>query len=96
MRAKPIELSVIAPVYNEQELIGDFLSELSEVLNSLKISYEIIVVDDGSTDSSIEKVKRWHKNNYLHKVIVVRHVINRGHTVSLNSGLKASSGKYLV
>ncbi len=93
---KSIELSVIAPMYNEQELIGDFLSELGDVLNSLKISYEIIIVDDGSTDSSIEKVKIWHENNYSNNLIVVRHVINRGHTVSLNSGLKASSGKFLV
>ena len=83
-------------MFNEQDSIEEFLTELTETLDSLKIKYEIIIVDDGSTDRSIDEIKSWHQKNQLNQVIIVRHLINRGHTISLNTGLRVSSGEYVV
>jgi glycosyltransferase involved in cell wall biosynthesis len=49
-----IELSVVAPVHNDQECLAELHSRLTVVIGSLTSSYEIILVDDGSHDASRE------------------------------------------
>ena len=91
-----IQLSVISPVLNEQDGIIGFLDQISNVLKSLKISYEIILVDDGSKDHTVMKIKSWAELNRDSKVILVRHFVNRGHTISLNSALQNATGIYVL
>ncbi len=53
------QLSVVLPTYNEQEAIEQVLCELVEVLSAESIRYEIVVVDDASTDSTVERAERF-------------------------------------
>lgn len=59
-----IEVSIVLPVYNEESMIENTVMEVEKILDSLKYTYEMILVDDGSDDdtwkkiNSIEKEKR--------------------------------------
>ncbi len=59
---KEHKLSIIIPVFNEEESIDDVLTELSVVLSQYEIFYEIVVVNDNSTDSTPVIV-----NNHIHQ-----------------------------
>ena len=50
------ELSIVAPFYNEEDLIHNFIQEVEDTLSKVDIKYEIILVNDGSTDLSGEIV----------------------------------------
>ena len=52
-----IELSIIVPCLNEQESIPLFYEELIKVLTKMDITYEIIFIDDGSKDATLQKMK---------------------------------------
>ena len=54
-KTKPI-ISVVAPVYNEEECISEFLSRTISVLEKINKSSEIVIIDDGSTDETIKKL----------------------------------------
>jgi glycosyltransferase involved in cell wall biosynthesis len=77
-------VSVIVPVYNEEASIGDTLARLHEVLTASARPYEIVVVDDGSTDLTATKLEGA-------AAVLVRHAANRGYGAALKSGLRASA-----
>src|ERR1043165_3314022 len=54
----PMELSVVIPVYNEEESIEPLMREVASVLNSLGKSYEIVAVDDGSQDGTFSALRK--------------------------------------
>jgi len=54
-------LSIVVPIFNEQKNIAPLYTELTLVLNKLGKPYEIICVDDGSKDNSLEELKSIHK-----------------------------------
>lgn len=86
-----IKVSVIIPVYNCGEYIG---STLKSVINQNFSDYEIIVVDDGSTDNSLEVINSTLRDcGIRYKVI---HQQNGGVSVARNHGIDVSSGEYLV
>ena len=53
----PIYLSIVVPLYNEEESVEKLLSNILEIANNFDFSYEIIFVDDGSTDKTWEIIK---------------------------------------
>jgi glycosyltransferase involved in cell wall biosynthesis len=75
-------LSVIIPAYNEKESIGSVLTNLSHVLADCVLSYEIIVVDDGSQDETAAIAKQ------CANVTVLRHRTNRGYGIALKTGIR--------
>ncbi len=87
-----VRISVVTPCFNEEEGLLSFLSDLRVSLDTLGISYEVIVVDDGSTDSSWDVVS----NFVWPQLRGVRLLANRGHQVALDAGLRATRGEYVV
>ena len=75
-----MDLSVIVPVLNEERSIVSVLNSIKQTMGSCEHGYEIIVVDDGSTDKTYELA-------VSQGVKVIRHTNNRGYGASLKGGL---------
>jgi len=86
------ELSVVVPLYNESEVLERFVHELAPVLESLGATYEVIFVDDGSTDESLDVLSRvnWPQA----RIVCLQR--NVGHQVALDAGMKESKGLWVV
>jgi len=87
-------LSVIIPVYNERDNLLPLAERLFPVVSSLGCTYEIIFVDDGSTDGSSEKLLAI-KSEHLH-VRVLHLDRNHGLSAAFDAGFKAATGEILV
>ncbi|HLA38331.1 MAG TPA: glycosyltransferase family 2 protein [Candidatus Brocadiales bacterium] len=87
-------LSVVFPVHNEADSLGELLSRLLPVLKGLKQSYEVIFVDDASTDRSWEVMKGLRTNNP--HVRLIRFKKNCGESAALEAGFKAARGDMVV
>jgi dolichol-phosphate mannosyltransferase len=88
------ELSIVVPVYNEEENLYELYERLIQVLSSLKLTYEIILVDDGSKDHSFQVIKKIASENTNIKYI--RFTRNFGHQSALFAGIEKVSGKAIV
>ena len=86
MKKEKISLSVFFPAYNEEENIGASIKRALDVLGKITSNYEILVVDDGSTDRTGEIVKKFCKKN--HKIRIIQHHKNRGYGIALKSGFE--------
>lgn len=82
-------ISVVIPAYNEEDGIIDSVNSVQKVMEKSKYDYEIIVVDDGSTDKTSERVRETGAR-------VVRHDINRGYGAGLKTGINAAKGDWIV
>jgi glycosyltransferase involved in cell wall biosynthesis len=82
-------LSLVLPAYNEAAVIADAVAEADEALKRLTTRYEIIVVDDGSTDGTADVVTRLMTRYQW--VQLVRHSPNRGYGAALRSGFEAAT-----
>lgn len=88
------KLSVVVPCFNEQEAVPIFYNEVKKVLVTLKAEYEIIFVDDGSSDKTLEEVKELsEKDKCVHYVSFSR---NFGKEAAMYAGLKKAAGDYVV
>src|SRR3989338_10699611 len=88
------ELSVVITAYNEQDNIQPLTQELIGVLNSYGKPYEIIFIDDGSTDATAEKIALLHEKNRNIRMIQFRK--NFGQTAALDAGFKNAKGKVII
>ncbi|HHT9139361.1 MAG TPA: glycosyltransferase family 2 protein [Candidatus Tripitaka californicus] len=87
-------LSVVFPVHNEADSLGELLSRLLPVLKGLNRPYEVIFVDDASTDRSWGVMKELRANNP--HVRVIRFKKNCGESAALEAGFKAARGDMIV
>ena len=85
-----IELSIVAPVLNEEEAIAPFLERLGQVLPDAVESYEVIFVDDGSTDRTAEVIRERREADA--RVKLLRLSRNYGKEVALTAGLDCAAG----
>jgi dolichol-phosphate mannosyltransferase len=88
------KLSIVIPVYNEEENIKPLIAELGEVLPALGRSYEIIFVDDGSRDRSFEILQEAALQDPL--IRIIRFKKNAGQTAAFDAGFKAAQGDIVV
>ena len=89
------QISIIIPVYNESESIDDLFSALFSALKDLKYPYEVVFVDDGSSDSSLKLLKE--KSAELDKnVKIIAFRRNYGQTTALSAGIDHSEGDVIV
>ena len=87
-------ISVIIPLFNEEEVLPRMLGELSAVCNSLNQSYEIIFVDDGSTDKTPFLLKEMSDKDS--RVKVLRFSRNFGHQAAFNAGIDFAAGDMVI
>jgi len=88
-----IFLSIIIPAYNEEKRIPNTLLKLLNYLSTKSYQWEIILVDDGSTDRTSEIAREVIKNNSL---TVIKNHLNQGKGYSVKRGVLSSTGKVLL
>lgn len=84
-------LSIIVPCYNEEESIDIFYNKISEILSSFCNDYELIFVDDGSTDLTLDKIKNINND----RVKFVSFSRNFGKEAALLAGFEKAKGEYI-
>ena len=89
-----VELSVVIPVYNEEENLPRLWPELRGVLEQMGVSFEVIFVDDGSRDRSAEIIRALREGDA--RVRLVRLKANAGETAATDAGFKAARGQRVV
>jgi glycosyltransferase involved in cell wall biosynthesis len=91
---EPLLLSIVVPVFNEEDNLPELYEEIARSCEGLNLSYEIIFVDDGSWDSSFPVLRSIQKEDSKVKVIRLRK--NFGQTAALSAGFDYSKGKIII
>ena len=87
-------ISIIAPVYNEEENLTEFNQRIVSVLKSMDKKYEVIYVDDGSKDKSLGIIKEFKdKFDFVHYISLQR---NFGQHAAIMAGLKLAEGDIII
>jgi len=86
--------SVVIPIFNEQEIIDELYKRLTDAMQKLSKDYEIIFVDDGSTDKSFEILKDLHLRD--NRVKIVTFSRNFGHHIAITAGLDYANGDAVI
>jgi len=94
MDADRIYLSLVIPAYNEAFRICDTLAKVENYLKAAGESYEIILVDDGSTDGTLEAARVFASGS--ESVRIVTYMLNRGKGYAVRQGVMASGGEYVA
>lgn len=84
------KVSIVIPVFNEEEAISDDLGTVLDTMEGSRWDYEVIVVDDASTDDTAQIVRGFEN------VTLLQHISNRGGGFARNTGIKAACGDVVV
>ena len=82
------DVAVVIPVFNEEKLIGECINEWLNVLDSVNLNYEILIIDDGSSDATISIVETYGVNQNVQLIIKQ----NEGHGPTILAGYKRAVG----
>src|SRR3954465_7725900 len=93
-RFASVTLSVVTPMYNEREAVDHFVARLRPVLDGLGVTYEVVAVDDGSSDAAVARLSQRRAGWPELRVVALRR--NVGHQTALRAGLRAARGEYVV
>ncbi len=88
------ELSIVLPIYNEEENIPHLFEELLPELEAVGCSFEIIAVDDGSRDNSFQQLAKWHDLDA--RIHVIRFRRNFGQTAAFAAGFDRAQGDVVI
>jgi glycosyltransferase involved in cell wall biosynthesis len=89
-----VEISLVVPMHNEAEAIGAFFDTVMPVLDGMAIDYEIVCVNDGSRDETLERLKTAREANKRIKIIDLSR--NFGKELALTAGLEHASGAAVI
>ncbi len=87
-------VSVVIPMYNEEDVLPLLVERLRPILDGLGCGYEVVAVDDGSTDLTPALLQRLHRE--WSELRVVRLRANAGHQAAISAGLRSARGDYVV
>jgi SAM-dependent methyltransferase len=91
---RPADLSVVVIAYNEQECIADVLSELRGALDDADVAHELVLVDDGSSDATLQHMSAFASKDRRAKVVPLKP--NRGIGGALRAGFDAATGAHVT
>lgn len=94
VRMSDVEISIIIPLYNEEESIRHLYESVTQVMGEIDRGYEIIFIDDGSTDTTFVRAKALHKSDPHLKVIKFRR--NYGQTPAMQAGFDHAIGSVII
>ncbi|MDJ0577419.1 MAG: glycosyltransferase family 2 protein [Xenococcaceae cyanobacterium MO_234.B1] len=89
-----IEISVVVPLYNEEENIDYLFTRLLSVLDKLETSYEVVCINDGSRDNTLKQLIEYHHQNPNIKVINLSR--NFGKEIALTAGIDYARGEAVI
>ncbi len=89
-----IELSIVTPMYNEAENIETTINRLTNAMKDFSGQWELIFVNDGSTDQTLEIARVWEQK--IDNLIIASYPVNMGRGRALRTGFKKARGKYIV
>jgi glycosyltransferase involved in cell wall biosynthesis len=92
--AQPLALSVVIPVKDEEPNIAPLHEELARALDAAGIAYEVLVIDDGSTDGTLAALREVQRRDP--RVRVIRFTRNFGQTAAFAAGFAAARGQHIV
>ena len=90
---KKLDISIISPVFNEVENLEKFVESVTKVMASTNMSWELIIIDDGSDDGSTKIVKRIGRLENIRSILLSK---NYGQTSAIQAGFDVAVGKYFV
>lgn len=91
---KEVSYSIVIPIYNEEENLSELYSRLTAVMFSLQEPYEVILVDDGSRDNSLNIMREMHQRDERINIISLSR--NFGHQIAISAGIEHASGKAVI
>ena len=89
-----LDLSIVVPSFNEEESLGELTAWIARVMQSTPYSYEVIIVDDGSTDDSWNVVRNLHMADP--RILGIRFRRNYGKSAALSEGFAATQGRVVI
>ena len=89
-----MDLSIVIPLYNEDESIDELYSKIVSSLSNSSLNYEIIFIDDGSSDNSWNIIKDFTKR--VNNTRAIRFLTNYGKSMALSAGFKSTQGEVIV
>ncbi|HRE74894.1 MAG TPA: glycosyltransferase family 2 protein [Flavobacteriales bacterium] len=89
-----IDISVVVPVFNEKDNVGLLVNRIIAALKTISSSYELILVDDGSSDGTFDVIEKLNVEFPELKAVSLSR--NFGHQVALTAGLEHASGNYII
>jgi glycosyltransferase involved in cell wall biosynthesis len=92
--ADKLDISVVVPLYNEEESLPELCEWIAKVMMENKFSYEVLLIDDGSTDHSWEVIEKIHAAN--HHIKGIRFNRNYGKSAALNTGFDTCKGEVVI
>ena len=87
-------ISIVIPIKNEEESIEKLYLEIIDVVKKNKINYQIVFVDDGSTDKSYQILEKLHKLDKKIKIVKLRGWF--GKSIALQAGFENSNGEIII
>ena len=89
-----LNLSIIIPAYNEEKSINSSLTNLINVFKEKKIIFELIIINDGSTDNTFNAINNFKKKNKEKNILIIDNKSNLGKSASLHRGIEVAKGKF--
>jgi glycosyltransferase involved in cell wall biosynthesis len=87
-------LSLVIPIFNEEKMIDELVKRTTSALESFITDYEVIFVDDGSTDQSLNRILYWQQHNRKIKILSLSK--NFGHQAAFTAGLEYAKGELVA
>ncbi|WP_275789924.1 glycosyltransferase family 2 protein [Pararhizobium gei] len=93
--AEQVELSIVVPIFNEEDSIGPLVSRIRDAMGGFAGSWELILVDDGSSDATLANARKELADPLLH-LRIVELQRNFGQTAAMQAGIDAATGRLIA